>query len=80
VESDWRWNVYLFHMQNSNLRLCARVLDDPEFFIAARAPFPNPRYEVWHHPDPELLPTFVGDFAVPALQPHFPYDWVVEPD
>jgi len=80
VESKWRQNVFDFHMYNSDWRLASRLLEDTDYVLVGLNPFPNPDYQIWYHPDPDQLPTFVMEVHIGAGPPHFPYGNEVEPD
>jgi len=67
-------------MSLSGWRLAASILEDPEYYVVAHAAFSDPRYQIWHWPDPDQLPTFFFQALKVPFGIHFPYDWEVEPD
>jgi len=67
-------------MQNSDWRLAARLLEDPDYFVVARGELPQPDYAVFYWPDPDQLPTYVFETGIVPAGASFPYGNEVEPD
>lgn len=80
MESNWRFNVWDYGMQNSDWLLAARYVGIlPPRLAVKRRGFPGIyfRYSV---PVPGQVPGLIGPVVIPVLFPHFPYGQAVIPD
>lgn len=80
MESNWRFNVLVYGMQDSDWELCARI---PEFFpreavLVKRTG--SPWMWLYYVDDPDQLPDFFARYLITPDAPHFPYGIEVDPD
>jgi hypothetical protein len=80
LESNWRWSVLEYAMQDSDWLLCAGVPDffPADYVLVQRRGSPW----VWLYQRTVFLrpPTFRGRFLITPANPHFPYGFDVDPD
>lgn len=81
MESNWRWNVFLYFGTDSGIALCARLLAPlHQFLIVHRAHTSPWMGEYWYLPPLGGLPLFFGYQYYPVATRHFPWTELVEPD
>jgi len=78
VESNWRWNVAFYGMDPKAVRLCARLLSNPDYLVTADEPFLG-FAGFWYAPlgNPQEATKFATGYY-PGV--NFPFGNLVEPD
>lgn len=77
MESDWRWNVWLYGFWGTPMELYARTVSGPFHGICEYPPAGPSNYVATQ------LNPFTGTYEIVATFPKvgsFPYGWEVEPD
>lgn len=80
MESNWRWNVWVYGMQISDWLLCARITSSGSLVVVnPDSAFPT-KYRLFNIATPSGVPALVTRGDIPAAHPHFPYGVPVLPD
>jgi len=80
LESSWRLNLFIYGMQQSEMRLLARLNVPPDSLLNAVADTGNGARRFYHVSAPGQLPSFIIELPVLPAHPHFPWGLDVEPD
>lgn len=80
MESNWRWNVLAYGMQDSDWELCAGIPEFLPFKMVLVKRTGSPWFWLYDVNDPDQLPDFWGRLLITPAFPHFPYGIEVEPD
>lgn len=79
MASNWRQLIADCGMYQSNWRLAARYVDDPDVLLVGLLPFGTTMAEVWYWAGPGQLPVKLGTRLIDPDE-HFPYGDDVLPD
>lgn len=79
MESNWRMNVWRYGLAKGPVTLLARFRPPFQAYLLAQHGHFNSVYFLYTFPAPGQLPVlvFASNFVT---RPHFPWQWLVEPD
>lgn len=80
MESNWRFNVALYGLSGTFVRLIAPLLARPDILVSNFVDSFPVQFVHWQVPHPGDLPVILELVIAPAGHPHYPYGQPVTGD